>query len=55
MDSPNNKSLKEVLNSCYETELSEQDFAEAEKNILGFFECLLEIDMEQKQGVSNEN
>jgi len=55
MDSPNNKSLKEVLNSHYGKELSEQDFSEAEKNLLGLFECLLEIELEQKQGESNEN
>jgi len=55
MDSPNNKSLKEVLNSYYGAELPEQDFSEAEKNLLGFFECLLEIELEQKQGDSNEN
>jgi len=55
MDSPSNKSLKEVLNSHYGTELSEQDFSQAEKNLLGFLECLLEIDLEQKQGGSNEN
>ena len=55
MESPKNKTLKETLNSYYDVELSEQDFAETEKNLLGFFECLLEIESEQKQGGSNEN
>lgn len=55
MDSPSNKSLKEVLNSYYDVDLSEQEFHEAEKNLFGFFECLIQIEAEQKKGVINEN
>ena len=55
MDSLNNKSLMDALNSHYDVELSGQEFVEAENNLLGFFEYLLEIDLEKKQVVCNEN